>query len=154
MLAPTGPVYQAGTLSGNPLAMTAGIETLKVLKQPGIYERLERLASALEQGIKDAIATSKNIKSVVLRMASLLTVFFTDNPVTDYASAASTDTALFAAFFRRLLSRGIYWPPSQFEAAFISIAHGKEDIQMTVDKISSALNSIKPQRNSVAAEQS
>ncbi len=138
MMAPTGPVYQAGTLSGNPLAMTAGIETLKILGQPGIYERLEDTASRLEQGIAK-IAASLNFGLSISRFASLLTIFFTDNPVLNYALASQADTALFGRFFQQLLSQGIYWPPSQFEAAFVSLAHSDEDIQTTVDKISEAL---------------
>lgn len=137
MVAPTGSVYQAGTLSGNPLAMTAGIETLRVLGQPGVYERLDRKASSLERGINEAIA-SVNLRVRVSRVASLLTVFFTDSPVFDYESAAGSDKDLFAAFFRRLLSQGIYWPPSQFEAAFISLAHSDEDIQSTIESVGEA----------------
>jgi len=141
MMAPVGPVYQAGTLSGNPLAMTAGIETLKVLSQPGVYERLEDAASRLEQGIA-RIATSLNFGLVISRFASLLTIFFTDRPALDYESVLQADTALFGKFFQRLLSEGIYWPPSQFEAAFVSLAHSNEDIQTTVDKISEALSRV------------
>jgi len=137
MVAPTGPVYQAGTLSGNPLAMTAGIETLKVLGQPGVYERLNRQASSLERGINEAVA-SANLRARVTRVSSLLTVFFTGNPVFDYESAAGSDKGLFAAFFQQVLSRGIYWPPSQFEAAFISLAHSDEDIQRTVEAVGDA----------------
>jgi len=137
MVAPTGSVYQAGTLSGNPLAMTAGIETLRVLGQPGVYERLDRKASSLERGINEAIA-SVNLRVRVSRVASLLTVFFTDCPVFDYESAAGSDKDLFAAFFRRLLSQGIYWPSSQFEAAFISLAHSDEDIQRTIESVGEA----------------
>ena len=137
MMAPTGPVYQAGTLSGNPLAMTAGIETIKVLSQPGIYEQLENTASCLEEGIAGA-ASSQNFKLSISRFASLLTIFFTDSPAVDYESVSGSDTALFAKFFRQLLSEGIYWPPSQFEAAFISMAHSDNDIQYTIEAIEKA----------------
>ena len=141
MMAPTGPVYQAGTLSGNPLAMTAGIETLKVLSQPDIYERLENTASRLEEGIAGA-ASSQKFKLNISRFASLLTIFFTDSPATDYESISGADTALFAKFFRQLLSEGIYWPPSQFEAAFVSLAHDDRDIDITIKTIENAFNQL------------
>ncbi len=141
MMAPTGPVYQAGTLSGNPLAMTAGIETLKVLRQPGIYERLENAASRLEEGIARA-ASAQNLKLNISRFASLLTVFFMDSPATDYESISGADTARFARFFQQLLSGGIYWPPSQFEAAFVSLAHDDRDIDITVKKIGDAFKQL------------
>jgi glutamate-1-semialdehyde 2,1-aminomutase len=139
MLAPVGPVYQAGTLSGNPLAMTAGIETLKILSQPGVYERLENAASRLEEGIAKVIPSLK-LNLTVSRFASLLTLFFTKNPVLDYESVSQADTVLFGRFFQQLLAKGIYWPPSQFEAAFVSLAHSKEDIETAVGKISEALS--------------
>ncbi len=139
MMAPVGPVYQAGTLSGNPLAMTAGIETLKALSQPGVYERLEEATSLLEEGIARA-ASSPKIKLHISRFASLLTIFFSDNVVVDYESASKADTTLFSKFFQQLLARGIYWPPSQFEAAFISLAHSEADIQYTIGAIEKALN--------------
>jgi len=139
MMAPDGPVYQAGTLSGNPLAMTAGIETLKVLSQPDIYEHLEKAASCLEEGVAEAVSAS-GFKLRISRFASLLTIFFTDNPVLDYESVSGADTELFRRFFQQLLAQGIYWPPSQFEAAFLSIAHSDEDIQRTVEAIDRALD--------------
>jgi len=126
MMAPTGPVYQAGTLSGNPLAMTAGIETLKVLSQPGVYEQLESTASRLEKGIARVVG-SLNLKLNISRFASLLTVFFTDSAAFDYESVSKADTKLFGRFFQQLLAEGIYWPPSQFEAAFISMAHSSSN---------------------------
>lgn len=141
MMAPVGPVYQAGTLSGNPLAMTAGIETLKVLCQPGVYGRLEDKAQRLEKGIIEAISSLK-LKITVSRFASLLTIFFTDKPALDYDSVSQSDTALFSRFFHQLLSRGIYWPPSQFEAAFISLAHTDDDIRTTVDVVAEGLSRI------------
>ena len=142
MIAPAGPVYQAGTLSGNPLAMTAGIETLRLLDGPGVYPRLEETSSRLEKGITGAIA-SLGLKLQVSRQASLLTIFFTESPVLDYESVSGADTALFGRFFQELLSQGIYWPPSQFEAAFISLAHGEEDIRNTVGAIGQALSRVK-----------
>ncbi|MBI2328348.1 MAG: glutamate-1-semialdehyde 2,1-aminomutase [Chloroflexi bacterium] len=142
MMAPAGPVYQAGTLSGNPLAMTAGIETLKVLSQPGVYHQLEKRASSLAKGIAEA-ASKAGISLRVARVASLLTVFFTGQPVVDYESAKQAETTLFGRFFQQLLSQGIYWPPSQFEAAFISLAHSDEDIQLTIRAIDKALSFLK-----------
>jgi glutamate-1-semialdehyde 2,1-aminomutase len=142
MMAPVGPVYQAGTLSGNPLVMTAGIETIKVLSQPGIYSQLEARSSNLEEGI--AIAASEaGISLRISRVASLLTAFFGSEPVVDYESATQSDTTLFGRFFQQLLSEGIYWPPSQFEAAFVSIAHTDEDIQTAIGAISKALGQLK-----------
>ncbi|MBI4187459.1 MAG: glutamate-1-semialdehyde 2,1-aminomutase [Chloroflexi bacterium] len=143
MIAPAGPVYQAGTLSGNPLAMTAGIETLKVLGQPGAYQQLEDRAAALEKGIAEAVARA-GVPAQISRAGSLLTVFFTAGPVVDYESAKQADTAMFTRFFQRLLSGGIYWPPSQFEAAFVSLAHSDEDIELTVKASQTALGSLKP----------
>ena len=145
MIAPVGSVYQAGTLSGNPLVMTAGIETLKVLSQPGIYEHLETTASQLETGIAEA-AKEVIINIRISRIASLLTVFFATEPVFDYESTKQANTALFARFFHRLLSNGIYWPPSQFEAAFISLAHSDDDIQTTINIIAEALKALRSVR--------
>ncbi|MDP2932055.1 MAG: glutamate-1-semialdehyde 2,1-aminomutase [Chloroflexota bacterium] len=140
MMAPLGPVYQAGTLSGNPLAMTAGIETIKALNQPGVYDQLEIKSKSLEQGIAAAVAEA-GIGLQVNRIASLLTVFFTASPVVDYDSAQRSDTRLFGRFFHELLSAGIYWPPSQFEAAFVSLAHTDDDIRITIRAVGKALRS-------------
>ncbi len=142
MMAPVGPVYQAGTLSGNPLVMTAGIETLKTLSQPGTYEQLEAAASCLEAGIAEA-ASSLNLSLNISRVASLMTVFFTGDVVVDYESARQADTTLFGRFFQQLLSAGIYWPPSQFEAAFVSLSHSDEDIQTTIRAIAKSLDSLR-----------
>ena len=141
MMAPVGPVYQAGTLSGNPLVMTAGIETLNVLSQPGVYGQLEAKSSSLEEGITTAIAEA-GIDLYVTRVASLLTVFFTSSPVVDFESAKQADTTLFSQFFHQLLAEGIYWPPSQFEAAFVSLSHSNEDLQATTRVIKKALSSL------------
>jgi len=138
MISPTGPVYQAGTLSGNPLAMTAGIETLKVLCQEGVYESLERAATLLEEGIVE-IVSSLNLMLNVSRFASLLTIFFTERPVVNYESVSAADTVLFAKFFQQMLIQEIYWPPSQFEAAFVSLAHSDDNIQQTIRAIEKAL---------------
>ncbi len=138
MIAPIGPVYQAGTLSGNPLAMTAGIAMLQALSRPGVYQRLEEAASLLEAGIIKVVS-SLDIKLNISRFGSLLTIFFTDSPALDYESVSGADTALFGRFFQQLLSQGIYWPPSQFEAAFVSLAHSDEDIQNTIVVMEKAL---------------
>lgn len=138
MVAPLGPVYQAGTLSGNPLAMTAGIETLKALKNRGVYQALELKAQTLEKGINDeVIRTGVSVR--VPRVASMMTLFFTSGEVTDFESAGKADTELFARFFNSLLQGGVYWPPSQFEAIFISLAHSDNDIQSTINIIGQAL---------------
>ncbi|MAF86125.1 MAG: glutamate-1-semialdehyde-2,1-aminomutase [Dehalococcoidales bacterium] len=144
MVAPNGPVYQAGTLSGNPLAMTAGIETLKILSQPEVYERLEDAASRLEEGIVKAVFSPK-LKLTVSRFASLLTIFFSGNPALDYESVSHAETALFGRFFQQLLSEGVYWSPSQFEAAFVSLAHSTDDIRLTVGTISKVLSHVERQ---------
>jgi len=139
MIAPVGPVYQAGTLSGNPLAMTAGIETLKILQQPETYKQLEMKSASLEEGITRA-AFKAGTDFYISRIASLLTVFFSNTAVIDYESASQVDTAFFGRFFQRLLSQGIYWPPSQFEAAFVSLAHSEQDIQTTIEVVEKVLS--------------
>ena len=131
-VAPLGPVYQAGTLSGNPLAMAAGIATLELLGRPGLYESLERLAARLEAGLGTA-ARDAGIPYTSNRVGSMLTGFFSDAPVTDYASAKRADTARYARFFHAMLDRGVYFAPSQFEAAFVSLAHTESDIDQTID---------------------
>jgi len=141
MVAPVGPVYQAGTLSGNPLAMTAGIETLKILQSPGTYKQLEMKSASLEEGITRA-ASKAGIDFYISRVASLLTVFFSNTVVNDYESATQADTAFFGRFFQRLLSEGVYWPPSQFEAAFVSLSHSDEDIRLTNEIIERVLNQL------------
>ncbi|MDP7110270.1 MAG: glutamate-1-semialdehyde 2,1-aminomutase [Dehalococcoidales bacterium] len=142
LMAPLGPVYQAGTLSGNPLVMTAGIETLKALNQPGVYAQLETKSATLEKGIA-GVASEAGIGLYISRAASLLTTFFTPGKVVDYESAKKADTELFARFFWHLLNEGIYWPSSQFEAAFVSLAHSDEEIQCTIEAISRALVSLR-----------
>jgi glutamate-1-semialdehyde 2,1-aminomutase len=139
MMAPVGTVYQAGTLSGNPLAMTAGIETLKALSQSGVYSQLEAKASSLEDRITKA-ASKAGASLHVSRVASLLTVFFTSDAVVDYESAGQADTMLFTKFHHQLLSDGIYWPPSQFEAAFVSLAHSDDDIRLTLRAVDRVLS--------------
>ncbi|MBI5197075.1 MAG: glutamate-1-semialdehyde 2,1-aminomutase [Nitrospirae bacterium] len=130
-LAPLGPVYQAGTLSGNPLAMTAGIETLKILDTPGLYQKLDQLSGVLETGLRD-LAKRSGVPSYVTRVGSMLCAFFTGGPVIDYASAKKSDTARFARFFSAMLEEGVYIAPSQFEAIFLSTAHGEPEIEQTL----------------------
>ncbi|MFQ5778054.1 MAG: glutamate-1-semialdehyde 2,1-aminomutase [Terriglobia bacterium] len=130
-VAPLGPVYQAGTLSGNPLAVSAGLTALGLLERPGAYEQLEARGSQLAQGIEEA-AGAAGVPVEVNRCGSMLTVFFSGQPVRDYASARRSDTGRFARFHRALLERGVYWPPSQFESAFVSLAHTEAEIEQTV----------------------
>lgn len=132
MVAPDGPVYQAGTLSGNPLAMTAGIETLKILSIGGRYETLIEKASLLEAGLRDA-AKRAGVKTMFYRAGSMFCTYFTDREVVDYETAKTSDTGKFSRFFSGMLSRGINLAPSQFEAGFISLAHTEKDIEKTID---------------------
>jgi glutamate-1-semialdehyde 2,1-aminomutase len=131
IVAPLGPVYQAGTLSGNPLAMAAGIATLELAYEPGVYERLESYAAALEEGLGKA-ARAAGVPLVSNRVGSMLTGFFAHGPVTDYASAKRSDAARYGRFFRAMLDRGVYLAPSQFEAAFVSTVHGDEELELTL----------------------
>ncbi len=131
MVAPQGAVYQAGTLSGNPLAMAAGIATLKSLKKPGTYEKLEALSAALAQGLRTA-AEKAGCPVQVNQVGSMFTVFFTATPVTDFRTAKTSDTDRFRRFFNAMLERGIYLAPSQFEACFVSLAHTRKDVALTV----------------------
>jgi glutamate-1-semialdehyde 2,1-aminomutase len=126
-VAPLGAVYQAGTLSGNPLAVAAGLATIRALAEPGVYERLERLGRQLERGMAEA-ATSAGIPLTVNRVGSMLTAFFTEAPVTDYASAKRADTKRYASFFHGMLEHGVFLAASQFEAAFVSLAHTERDL--------------------------
>ncbi len=137
-VAPLGPVYQAGTLSGNPLAMAAGIATLKVLGRPGTYEELEKKGKNLEEAFRDA-ARQAGVPLRQHRVGSMLGAFFTKEEVWDYASAKTADTAKYARFFREMLSRGVYFAPSQFEAAFVCLAHSNEDLEKTQDALEAAM---------------
>ncbi|MEA3368038.1 MAG: glutamate-1-semialdehyde 2,1-aminomutase [Planctomycetota bacterium] len=130
-MSPVGPVYQAGTLSGNPLAMAAGIATLDALAEPDAYVRLEAAGARLADGLAEA-ARDAGAAACVQRVGSMLSVFFADGPVTDYASARRSDTERFGRFHGGMLARGVYLPPSQFEAWFVSLAHGKDDIEGTL----------------------
>jgi glutamate-1-semialdehyde 2,1-aminomutase len=142
MVAPMGPVYQAGTLSGNPLAMAAGIVTLNNLRDAAVYQRLEVTSVYLEDGLRRA-AEESELPVRLNRAGSLLTMFFTNEPVTDFASARRSDTERYAAYFREMLSRGVYLAPSQFEAMFVSTAHSDSEVEATADAASAALSSIR-----------
>ena len=142
MIAPAGPIYQAGTLSGNPQAMTAGIETLKIIDEDeNFYSRLRDISSDLESGVRDAMG-EMGLNYTLNRVGSMFTLFFTESAVTDFDSAKTSDTAKFAAYFSAMLDAGIYLPPSQFEACFVSIAHEKEDLDKTVAAVRKTLASI------------
>jgi glutamate-1-semialdehyde 2,1-aminomutase len=131
IVSPEGPVYQAGTLSGNPIAMTAGIETLKIISKDGIYNELENIALLLEKGLVDAARTA-GVKTRFYRAGTMFCTYFTDSDVFDYKTAKSADTAKFSKFFAGMLNRGINIAPSQFEAGFISLAHTEKDVEKTV----------------------
>jgi glutamate-1-semialdehyde 2,1-aminomutase len=137
-VSPLGGVYQAGTLSGNPLAVAAGLETLRALREPGVYEALEARAAALEAGLV-AGAERGGVPLTVNRVGSMLTGFFAAGPVTDWTSAARADRTRYAAFFHAMLARGVYLAPSQFEAAFLSTAHSPDDVAATVEAAAAAL---------------
>lgn len=129
-VAPAGPVYQAGTLSGNPIAMAAGLATIGALDSAA-YEKLEKLGAQLEEGLHELIS-ELDLPAQLHRVGSMWTLFFTSEKVVDYATARTSDTERFARFFHGMLERGVYLPPSQFEAAFISLAHSPEDIESTL----------------------
>ncbi|HEX5315993.1 MAG TPA: glutamate-1-semialdehyde 2,1-aminomutase, partial [Candidatus Kapabacteria bacterium] len=132
MLSPLGPVYQAGTLSGNPLAMAAGLATLRILREENPYPELERKSAYLQRCFAENIASS-GAKVMLTRVGSMLCLFFTDREVADYESATTSDTKAFAKYFRAMLDRGIYLAPSQFEAMFVATAHSDEDLERTVE---------------------
>ena len=131
MIAPSGPVYQAGTLSGNPLAMAAGIATLKALGKPGVWQSLEETSQQLAVGIRTA-AENAGIPIWQNRAGTMFGTFFTQNPVKDWPSAKTCDLNVFGKFFQGMLARGVYLAPSQFEAGFISTAHSEVEIQATI----------------------
>lgn len=140
-IAPVGTVYQAGTLSGNPIAMTAGITLLKILKDPKVYEELDRKGKKLADGLEEAAAEA-GVDARFTRVGSLSCMFFTDHPVYDYKSAKTSDTAKYAAYFKSMLEQGVYLAPSQFEATFVSLAHTDEDIERTISAAKVALKSL------------
>lgn len=152
MVAPLGPMYQAGTLSGNPLAMAAGVATLRHLRdhREEIYPRLEKMGSELTEGIA-AAAKELGVSICYNRVGSMFTWFFTAGPVTDWVSAAKSDTDAFGRFFRGMLDNGIYLPPSQFEAAFLSAAHTEEDIRQTIAAAKQAFEAVVSRPSSVVS---
>ena len=140
-VAPLGGVYQAGTLSGNPLAMTAGIETLKILKSKQIYRDLESKTSFLTEGILEC-SRERGVPLTINQATGLFTIFFTEGPVTDYQSAKKSDTKRFAEFFVEMMEEGVYLPPSQFEAWFLSLAHTQKDLKKTIEACDRAFGKI------------
>jgi glutamate-1-semialdehyde 2,1-aminomutase len=142
MVAPLGPVYQAGTLSGNPIAMAAGLATINALcEQPETYSRLQQLTSALVAGVLDA-GKEAGVQLIANHVGSMFTLFFTAHPVNDWPSAAKCDTQAFATFHRAMLHAGVYLPPSQFEAAFMSAAHTEEDVEATIAAARESLSAV------------
>jgi glutamate-1-semialdehyde 2,1-aminomutase len=138
-LAPLGSVYQAGTLSGNPVAMAAGLKAIELLGRPGTYERLATLGKRLGDGLA-ASAKAAGVPATVNQIGSMLTLFFTDKPVTDYASAKTADTARFGSFFRAMRESRVFLPPSQFEAMFVSLAHTEAEIDEVIGAAKAALS--------------
>ncbi|HAO93114.1 MAG: glutamate-1-semialdehyde-2,1-aminomutase [Deltaproteobacteria bacterium GWC2_56_8] len=141
LLSPSGPVYQAGTLSGNPIAMTAGIETLKLLQAKGTYDRLFKTTNALCEGIAE-IAARRGVPVHVAIAGSMFTVFFSERPVANWPDAKACDTARFGRYFTKMLKNGIYLPPSQFEAVFVGLAHTPKDIERTLEAADKGLKGI------------
>jgi glutamate-1-semialdehyde 2,1-aminomutase len=137
VIAPLGPVYQAGTLSGNPLAVSAGLATLRLL-DAALYARLENLGSRLEEGFRK-VAADKKIPACIQRVGSMITLFFGEGPIRNFTDAAATDSDMFVRFHRGLLERGVYWPCSKYEAAFLSGAHTPADIDRTIAATAEAL---------------
>ncbi len=140
-LAPVGPVYQAGTLSGNPVAMVAGLATLEALRQPGVYDELDRKGRMLASGLCHA-AEAAGVPTFCTRVGSISCMFFTDAEVTDWASASTSDTDRYARYFRRMLTSGFTIAPSQFEATFVSLAHTDEEIAAFVNAADNALRAL------------
>ncbi len=133
-VAPEGPVYQAGTLSGNPLAMAAGLRQLQILKEKNPYPELDKKGEILEKGLKDLI-NKYNIKATVNRVGSMITMFFTDKEVKNFQDAKSSDLEMFNKFFWKMIEKGVYLAPSQFEASFLSTAHSEEDLNKTLEAV-------------------
>lgn len=142
-LAPLGPVYQAGTLSGNPCAMAAGLATLRTIDTPETWANLEKAGERLATGLAD-VAHDVGVTVTINRVGSMLTVFFTNRPVSCFTDAATSDTALFSQYFRAMLDRGVLLPPSQFEAAFVSLAHTDEDIEETITAARKVFRTLTP----------
>jgi glutamate-1-semialdehyde 2,1-aminomutase len=140
-VAPAGEVYQAGTLSGNPLAVTAGLATLKVLNRPGVYGRLEEASAYLFSEL-DRLARKHGVAATVNRVGSMGSVFFNGQPVRDFDSAQGSDGERFGRFFCAMLERGVYLAPSQFEAMFVSLAHEEHDVELTLAAADAALEQL------------
>ncbi len=143
MVAPAGTMYQAGTLSGNPLAMTAGIKTLEILQRPGTYETLEAITAKLSQGMLQ-VAQATGHAATGGHLSAMFGLFFTDRPVHNYSDAKTSNLAKFSKFHRGMLEKGIYLAPSQFEAGFTSLAHGDKEIAMTLEAMAQVLSTIEP----------
>jgi glutamate-1-semialdehyde 2,1-aminomutase len=142
-VAPAGKIYQAGTLSGNPCAVAAGMRTLDTLAAPGLYEKLEKACARLEEGLVKALASTGH-SGRVQRVGSMMTLFFNDgSPLRNFADVKKCDHQKFAAFFHQMLGRGIYLPPSGYEAAFVSMAHTHEDIDRTIEAARASLEALK-----------
>jgi glutamate-1-semialdehyde 2,1-aminomutase len=141
-LAPVGDVYQAGTLSGNPVAMAAGLKTLELLRRPGTYARLEELGAALEEGLARA-ARDAGLPWCINRIGSMQTLFFAAGPVRDYATAKTSDTARYGRFYRGMRERGIFLPPSQYEGMFLSLAHTEAEVAEIVTAATETLLEIR-----------
>jgi len=142
LIAPEGQVYQAGTLSGNPLAMSAGLATLKILQRPEVYKELEKKTKQLTEGIKQA-AKETGISLQINQIASMFSLFFNDRPVTDYKSVLKSNSDMFIKYFYGMLKRGIYLAPSAYEASFVSLAHTDEDIKRTIEAVYHTFKEIK-----------
>jgi len=145
MIAPAGPVYQAGTLSGNPLAMAGGLATLEILKEPGVYDTLEATSAALAKGLEDAAAAA-GVPVCINRVGSMLTPFFVKTmgaKVSNYAEATGCDTAAYGRFFHAMLANGVYLAPSQYEAMFVSLAHTSDAIKQTIAAAEKAMAAVK-----------
>ncbi|MGH9389973.1 MAG: aminotransferase class III-fold pyridoxal phosphate-dependent enzyme, partial [Vicinamibacteria bacterium] len=141
LVSPSGPVYQAGTLSGNPLAMAAGLAQLEALEESNGWERLERSGSHLEKGFLGILA-ELSLPFAVNRVGSMLTLFFSEGPVCDFETATGSDTRRHAVFFREMLERGVHLPPSQYEVLFLSLAHETEDLDRTLEAARASLRRV------------
>jgi glutamate-1-semialdehyde 2,1-aminomutase len=142
-IAPEGPVYQAGTLSGNPVAVAAGLKTLELLRRPGTYEKLERLAAHLGDGLQQATQHA-GVPAYHARLGAMMTMFFTGTEVRDYATAKTSDTTRFGRYFHGMLERGVYLAPSQFEACFVGLAHTDQMIDQTLAAAREVLSGLAP----------
>jgi len=145
MVAPSGPMYQAGTLSGNPLAITAGLETLIALQEPGVWGSMASMGERLASGLR-SVAGDAGVPVVVSQLGTMFGMFFSDTPVTGWASAEHADTARYATYFNALLDEGVYMAPSQFEAGFISTAHDSDVIDHTITAVGKVLQTVSPSK--------